>query len=131
MSLICVSYLSFLHSGCGGDGSGEGGRPSPWNEELTRREEALTVREEKARISKKALVKVNIDLDAERAKTKAIHREYLDKMHAYTDRAKLTLGLDKMLGEKVQLDEKEWDLALWEAALTEAQAWGLNPWDNQ
>jgi hypothetical protein len=103
-----------------------------WNEELTRREEALAVREEKARISKKALVKVNIDLDAERAKTEAIHREYLDKMHAYTDHVKHTLGLDKMLGEeKVQVNEKEWDLALREAALTEAQAQGLNPWDNQ
>jgi hypothetical protein len=36
-----------------------------WEEELTRREEALATREEKARISERALAKVSADLDAE------------------------------------------------------------------
>jgi predicted membrane GTPase involved in stress response len=54
-------------------------------------------------------------------KTKATHQEYLNKMRAHTDHGKHTLVLDKMLGEKkALLDEKEWDLTLWEAALTEA-----------
>jgi hypothetical protein len=59
-----------------------------------------------------ALVKVSANLDAEQAKTKNTHHEYLGKMRAHTDHTKHTLNLDKMLGEKkVQLDE-EWDLAL-------------------
>jgi hypothetical protein len=34
-------------------------------------------------------------------------------MHVHTDHAKLTLGLNKILGKnKVQLDEKERDLTL-------------------
>jgi hypothetical protein len=98
-------------------------------EELTWREEALTMREEKSKITKKALVKVSADLDAERAKTEATRQEYLDKMWAYTDHAKHTLSLDKILEEKkVQLDEKGQDLALREA---ETHARGLDPWDNQ
>jgi hypothetical protein len=77
--------------------------------------------EEKARIFEKALVKVSSDLYTKRVKTKATHQEYLDKMRAHTDHGKHTLVLDKMLGEKkALLDEKEWDLILWEAALTEA-----------
>jgi hypothetical protein len=40
-------------------------------EELTSREEALATREEKARISEKALTKVSADLDNEWAKAKA------------------------------------------------------------
>jgi hypothetical protein len=92
-----------------------------WEEELTYREEALTVREEKATIFKKALIKVNVDLDVEQAKTEVTHQEYLDKMCVHTTHAKHTLGLDKMLEEKkVWLDEKERDLALREAVLTEA-----------
>jgi hypothetical protein len=35
-----------------------------------------------------------------------------------------------MLGEKVFVDKKEWDLDLREVALMEAQARGLKPWDN-
>jgi hypothetical protein len=46
-----------------------------------------------------ALVKVSADLDVEWAKTEATRKEYLNKMEAYTTRAKHTLGLDKMLGE--------------------------------
>jgi hypothetical protein len=42
------------------------------------------VREEKAKISKKALVKVSTDLDAEWAKADATQKEYLDKMKAHT-----------------------------------------------
>jgi hypothetical protein len=49
------------------------------------REEALTVREEKA------LVKVNAELDIERAKIKATQKEYFDKMEAYTTHVKHSL----------------------------------------
>jgi hypothetical protein len=101
-------------------------------EELTQREDALVTLEEKARIYDRALVKVSTDRDAKWAKTKATHQEYLNKMHAHTARAKHTLSLDKMLGEKkVLLDGKEQNLTLHEAALMEAQAQGLNPWDNR
>jgi hypothetical protein len=71
-----------------------------WEEELTRREEALIMREEMNKISEKVLIKVNVDLDLERAKTEVTHQEYLDKMRAHTTHANHTLGLDKMLGEK-------------------------------
>jgi hypothetical protein len=40
-------------------------------EEPTRKEQALTMREEKVRISVKALTQVSVALDAERAKAKA------------------------------------------------------------
>jgi hypothetical protein len=52
------------------------------------------MQEEKAWISEKALVKVNGDLNAERVKTEATRKEYLDKMEVHS------LVLDKMLGEK-------------------------------
>jgi hypothetical protein len=58
------------------------------------REEALTVREEKA------LVKVNAKLDIERAKIKATQKEYFDKMEAHTTHVKHSLDLNKMLGDK-------------------------------
>jgi oligoendopeptidase F len=100
-------------------------------EELTQREEALTTREEKAGILEKALAKVSADLAAERAKAEATRKEYLEKMAAHTARAKHSLGLDKMLGEKkVELNGKERDLVLREAVLAEAQTRGLNPQDN-
>jgi hypothetical protein len=99
---------------------------------LTWREEALAMWEEKAKISKRALVKVSFDLDAERAKSKATRKEYLDKMEAHTARAKHSFILDKVLGEKkVELNGREWDLGLCEAMLVEAQSPGLNPWDNR
>jgi hypothetical protein len=99
-----------------------------WEEELMQREEALVAREEKAGISEKALSKVSADLNAERAKAKATHKEYLKKMVAHTTRAKHSLNLDKMLGKrKVELDGRERDLDLHEAVLEEAQTWGLNP----
>jgi hypothetical protein len=89
-------------------------------------EEALTTREEKARISEKALAKVSADLDVERAKVEATRKEYLNKMVAHTTRAKQSLGLDKMLREKkVELDGREQDLNLREAVLVEAQTRGL------
>jgi hypothetical protein len=101
-------------------------------EEPTQWEETLATQEEKARITEKALVKVSADLDAEWVKTEATRDEYLDKMCMHTDRAKHTIGLDKMLGEKkVPLYEKERGLALWESALAEAQAQGLNTQDNR
>jgi recombinational DNA repair ATPase RecF len=71
-----------------------------WEEVLTQREEALAAWEVKARIAEKALIKISADLDAERAKTEATCEEYVDKMHAHTDHAKHTLGLDKMLGRE-------------------------------
>jgi hypothetical protein len=43
-------------------------------EELTQREKALAMRVEKAKISKKAQVKVNVDLNTERAKTEATQK---------------------------------------------------------
>jgi hypothetical protein len=53
-------------------------------------------------------------------------------MHAHTTRVNHTLALDKMMGEKrVLLAEKEQDIEVLEAALMEAQARDLNPWDNQ
>jgi hypothetical protein len=51
-----------------------------WDEELTWREEALTMLEDKARISEVALVKVSANLDVEQVKVKATRKEYLDKM---------------------------------------------------
>jgi hypothetical protein len=89
------------------------------------------MREEKAEISEKALVKVSVDLDAKCLKIEATHQEYFHKIRAHTNCAKNTLSLEKMLGEKkVQLNKKERDLTLQEAVLTEPQAWVHNPWDN-
>jgi hypothetical protein len=51
-----------------------------WEEEFTRREEALAVREEKARIFEKALSQVSTAPDTERAQAKATQQEYLDKI---------------------------------------------------
>jgi hypothetical protein len=49
-------------------------------------------------------------------------------MAAHTARAKHSLGLDKMLGEKkAKLDRRERDLGLHEAVLAEAWSRGLNP----
>jgi hypothetical protein len=77
-------------------------------EELTWREEALVMREEKTKVSEKALVKVNADLDAKWVKTEATRKEYLDKMEPHTARTKHSLGLDKMLRDKkVQLNGRE------------------------
>jgi hypothetical protein len=99
-----------------------------WEEDLTWRGKALTVSEEKPRISKKALVKVSVDLDTEWSKAEATRKEYLDNMEAHTAHAKHSLDLDKMSGEKkVQLNGREWDLDLCEVALVEAQSQGLNP----
>jgi hypothetical protein len=48
-------------------------------------------------------------------------------MQAHTTHAKYTLGLDNVLGEKkVQLNEKERDLHMHEAALVEVQSRGLH-----
>jgi hypothetical protein len=89
-------------------------------EELTCHMEALVAREKKVGVSKWALIKVSQDLDAEWAKTKATHEEYLKKMRA-TPGVKHTLGLYKMLGnKKVLLVEKERDLELWKVTLVEA-----------
>jgi hypothetical protein len=76
------------------------------------------------------LIKVSADLDTEHAKTEASRQEYLNKMRVHTVCAEHTLSLDKMFGEKVLLDE-EWDRALREAVLMEAQVQGLNPRDNR
>jgi hypothetical protein len=90
-------------------------------EELTRKEEALVAREEKVGISEKALTKVSADLDVERIKVEATWKEYLDKMVAHATRAKHSLSLDKILGEKkAELDRRERDLELREAVLAEA-----------
>jgi hypothetical protein len=95
------------------------------------REEALAAQEEEMRISEKALAKVSADLDAKWAKSEATQKEYLNKMEAHTARAKHSLGLDKMLGEKkVEFNGRERDLRLCEAVLAEAQSQGLNSWDN-
>jgi hypothetical protein len=92
------------------------------SEELMRREEALTMQQEGAKISQKALVKVRADLDAERAKAKATQQGYLNKMEAHITHSMYSLSLDKMLGEKkVELNGRERDLDLREAALVEAQ----------
>jgi hypothetical protein len=48
-------------------------------------------------------------------------------MRTHTAHNKHTLDLKKMLGEKkVQLDGKEHDLALCDAAPAEAQSWDFN-----
>jgi hypothetical protein len=100
-------------------------------EELTRREEALVVKEEKARISEKALTQGSTALDAEQAWAEATRQEYLDKIQAHIDHSNHVLDLDRMLGErKGELNRKEWDLELRVAALAEAHARGLNPQDN-
>jgi hypothetical protein len=59
-----------------------------------------------------ALINVSADLDNECAKTEATRKEYLNKMEMHTARTKHTIGLNKMLGEKVQLDGRERDLNL-------------------
>jgi hypothetical protein len=48
--------------------------------ELMRREEALTVSEEKAWISEKALVQVSATLDVEQTGAVATQQEYLNKI---------------------------------------------------
>jgi hypothetical protein len=79
-----------------------------------------------------ALVKVSANLDVERAKIKATRKEYLDKMETHTTHAQHSLDLHMMLGEKkVQLNGREWDLGLHDAALVEALSQGLNPWDKR
>jgi hypothetical protein len=96
-----------------------------------RREEALAAWAEKAKISEKALVKVSVNLNAQRAKAEATQKEYLDKMEAHTACAKHSPGLNKMLREeKVELNGREKDLDLREAVLAEAQSRGLNPRDH-
>jgi hypothetical protein len=80
----------------------------------------------------KGLTKVSANIDMERTKSEATQKEYLNKMAAHTARAKHSLGLDKMLGEKkVELDGRDRDLELCEVALKEAQTLELNPWDNR
>jgi hypothetical protein len=92
----------------------------------------LATREEKAWISEKALTMVSVNFDAERAKAEATRKEYLNKMEAHTARAKHSLGLDMMLGEKkVELNGREWDLTVHKVALVEARSRGLNPHDNR
>jgi hypothetical protein len=84
-------------------------------------------REEKAKISEKALVKVSVNLDAEQAKAKATQKEYLNKMEAHTIWAKHSLNFDKMLEEKkFELNEREQDQGFREAVLVEVQSWGVN-----
>jgi hypothetical protein len=76
-------------------------------------------------------VKVSTKLYIEQAKAKATQKGYLSKMEAHTTHARHSLSLDKMLGEKkVQLNGREWDLDLHEAALVEEHSQGLNPRDN-
>jgi hypothetical protein len=100
-------------------------------EELTRREEALVAREEKAGISGKALAEVSTALDTHQTKAKATQNEYLNKIHAHTTHAMHSLGLNKILGEKrVELDEREQDQGLHEAALEDVRTRGLNPRDH-
>jgi hypothetical protein len=64
------------------------------------REEALTAREEKAMISKKALFMVSTDPNADQVKAEATRSEYLHNTETPIAHTKHSLGLDKMLGEK-------------------------------
>jgi hypothetical protein len=93
--------------------------------ELTRREEALIAREEKVRISEKALAcPVSASLDEVRTKVEAARQEYLNKMAVHTARGRQVIDFDKMLGEKrARLDDQEWDLELHTATLAQ----GINP----
>jgi hypothetical protein len=92
------------------------------------REGELKRREEKVRVSEKALVQVSITIDVKRTKAEATRQEYLDKIEAHTARGKHVLGLDMMLEEKkVDLDGRERDLELCTTTLVEAQGRGLNP----
>jgi hypothetical protein len=101
-------------------------------EQLTLREEAIAIWEKGVGVSERALGKVRLELNMERVETKATRHEYLEKMCVHTACVKHMLNLDEMLGEKkVLLSEKDRDLEVWEAALVEAQARGLNPQDNQ
>jgi hypothetical protein len=94
-----------------------------WEGELCRTEEALTVREEKARISEKALAQVRASLDEEQTKAEATRQEYLNKMPEHTAHDRHVLDFDKMLGEKrARFDEREQDLELHTTVLAEARA---------
>jgi hypothetical protein len=103
---------------------------------LTCREEALAVREEKAKISEKALVKVSVDLDTKWAKAEATRKEYLNKMEAHTTHAKhrphqaLPQPWQYARVKKVELKGRERDLDLCRAVLVKAQSWWLEPRDN-
>jgi hypothetical protein len=66
-------------------------------EELTWREEAFATREERVKISMKALAEVSAQPDAVCAKAEATQKEYLDKMEVHTTHTKHSLSLDKML----------------------------------
>jgi hypothetical protein len=80
----------------------------------------LAACKEKVGNLEKALTKGSADLDAIWTKAEATQKEYLNKMVAHTTRAKHSLSFDKILGEKkVELDGRERDLELREAALTE------------
>jgi TnpA family transposase len=66
---------------------------------------------------------VNTNHNVDRAKTEATSKEYLDNMQGHIARANHNLDLNKMLGaKKVQLDWKERNLHLREAALVEVQS---------
>jgi hypothetical protein len=98
---------------------------------LTQKEEALSTREKKVRISEKALAQVSASLDEEWTKAKAARQEYLNKMAEHTTRGWQVPDFDRMLGEKrARLDEREWDLELCTSVLAKVQARGINPQDN-
>jgi hypothetical protein len=100
-------------------------------EEHTWREDALAMREENARVFKKALKQVSATLDMERAKDKASRQEYLGKIQTHINHGNHVPDLDNMLGErKEEPNGRERDLELRVAALVEAQALGPNPRDN-
>jgi hypothetical protein len=100
--------------------------------EITQREEALTAREEKARISEKAHAQVSASPDEEQTKAEAALQEYLDKMTEHTAHGRQALNFEKMLGEKrATPDGREWDLELRTTALPKVQAQGINPRDNR
>jgi hypothetical protein len=91
--------------------------------ELTQREEVLTEREEKARISKKALAQDSASLIEEWTKAKAARQEYRKKIAEHTAHGKQVPNFNKMLGKKrARLDEWERDLELRTVALVKAHA---------
>jgi hypothetical protein len=92
----------------------------------------LVVREGGIKVSERALGRVSLELNTERAKTEATWKGYLEKLRVHMARIKQTHGLDKMLEEKkVLLEEKKRDLTIWEAMLAESQVHDIHPWENQ
>jgi hypothetical protein len=90
-----------------------------WEEELTRREEALATQEGRQGFWRMRSPRSMPTSTPSRPRMRLLEKGTLMRWQL-TAHAKHSLGLDEMLGEKVELDGREWDLNMCEVALVEA-----------